>query len=133
MITVTGQNNGVTVTATVKATVTLTPASRPAATVAPVALHGPGACVATAFKVFVSGTGVRAVTFYVDGRKVGRASVRDAQRRLSITIDPSRLTAGKVHQLKAITQPLAHSGQPVRTVRRSFAVCARPRLPRFTG
>ena len=133
VITVTGVHNGTTVTATAQATVTLTPASRPAATVAPVALHAPAACISTAFKVYVTGTGVRAVTFYVDGRKVGTASVRDPQGRLGITISPARLSAGKVHQLKAITQPVPHSGQPVRTVRRSFAVCARPTLPRFTG
>jgi hypothetical protein len=132
VITVTGQNNGTTVTATAQATVTLTPASKPAA-VAPVALHGPAACVSTPFKVYVSGTGIRAVTFYVDGKKVGSTSVRDPQGRLAITINTARLVAGKVHQLKAITQPVPHSGQPVHTLRRSFAVCAKPTLPRFTG
>ncbi len=133
VITVTGTSNGTTVTATAQATVTLTPGpSRPAA-VSPVNLHAPGACVTTSFKIYVTGTNIRAVVYYLDGRRIGSVSRRDSLGRLSFTVNPGALAKGKVHHLTAITQPVPHSGQPVRTARRTFAVCAPTSLPRFTG
>ncbi len=132
VITVTGTSNGTTVTATAQATVTLTGAPRPPA-VSPVNLHAPGACVTTSFKIYVTGTNIRAVVYYLDGKRIGSVSQRDSLGRLSFTVNPGALAKGKVHHLTAITQPVAHSGQPVRTARRTFAVCAPTRLPRFTG
>jgi hypothetical protein len=133
VITVTGTSNGTTVTATAQATVTLTPGtSRPAA-VSPVNLHAPGACVTTSFKIYVTGTNIRAVVYYLDGKRIGSVSRRDSLGRLSFTVNPKPLAKGKVHHLTAITQPVPHSGQPVRTARRTFAVCAPVTLPRFTG
>ncbi|MEA2297357.1 MAG: hypothetical protein QOF77_293 [Solirubrobacteraceae bacterium] len=132
-ITVTGMNNGQTVTATAQATVTLTPPSAPGSVVSPVSLHGPAACVTTQFKIYVTGLSVARVTYYLDGKRLGSVSKRDGQGHLSITIRPAGLSKGKLHRLTAVTEPVAHSGQPVRTVRRTFAVCAKPTLPRFTG
>ncbi|MGI8800740.1 MAG: hypothetical protein ACR2KV_01000, partial [Solirubrobacteraceae bacterium] len=132
VITVTGTGNGTTVTATAQATVTLTPVSKPAA-VAPAALHSPAACVTRTFKIYVTGLSVKAVTYYLDGKRLATVSKRDALGRLSLSITPARLRAGSLHHLVAVVQPVAHSGQPLRTVRRTFAVCAKPTLPRFTG
>jgi hypothetical protein len=133
VITVTGMNNGTTVTATAQATVTLTPFSKPAALVAPVNLVTPPACVTKTFKIYVTGLNVARVTYYLDGKRLGTVSKRDAQGRLSFTIRPAPLAKGRLHHLTAVTEPVAHSGQPIRTVRRTFAICAKPTLPRFTG
>ncbi len=140
VITVTGMNNGTTVTATAQATVTLSPAPAPPpaitpapASVATVTFHAPAACVATPFKVFVSGLSIARVTYYVDGRRLPRVNQADSQGHFSVTIKTAGLAKGKLHHLTAVIEPVAHSGQPVRTVRRTFAVCATPSLPRFTG
>jgi hypothetical protein len=135
VITVTGTGNGQTVTATAQATVTLTPVPpvvAPAA-VAPVVIQAPAACVATKFKVFVSGQNMASVIYYLDGKRIATVTKRDGLGHLSVTINPAKLSKGKLHHLTAVVTPVLHSGQPVRTVRRTFAVCAKPRLPRFTG
>ncbi|MCA1690066.1 MAG: hypothetical protein LC720_06420, partial [Actinobacteria bacterium] len=138
VITVTGTGNGQTVTATAQATVTLTPvpaapaAAAPAA-VSPVVIQAPASCVATKFKVFVNGQKVASVIYYVDGKRIATVTKRDGLGHLSVTINPASLTKGKLHHLTAVVAPVLHSGQPVRTVRRTFAVCGKPTLPRFTG
>ncbi|MGI8802951.1 MAG: hypothetical protein ACR2KV_12380, partial [Solirubrobacteraceae bacterium] len=129
VITVTGTGNGTTVTATAQATVTLTGSS----VISPTTLHAPAACVTRTFKIYVTGLNIRAVVYYLDGKRLGSVSHRDALGRLAFTVRPGALKAGSVHRLTAVTQPVAHSGQPVRTARRTFAVCAKPSLPRFTG
>jgi hypothetical protein len=130
-VTVTGANNGATVTATAQATVKLTPAA-PAA-VSPVSLHSPAACVTKTFTVYVTGKSIAKVVYYLDGHRIKTVSKRDSQGHLSVTITPAPLTRGKTHHLTAVVEPVPHSGQPLRTVRRTFAVCGTPALPRFTG
>ncbi|MCA1656385.1 MAG: hypothetical protein LC713_01495, partial [Actinobacteria bacterium] len=136
VITVTGTGNGQTVTATAQATVTLTPAPAPAlpgAQPAALTLAVPPACVTKTFTISLAGAKVARVTLYLDGKRVAVSSKKDAQGRFSFTVNPAPLGKGKLHRLTAVAEPVAHSGQPVRTVRRSFAVCAKPKLPRFTG
>jgi hypothetical protein len=101
--------------------------------VAPVVIQAPAACVATKFKVFVSGQNMASVIYYLDGKRIATVTKRDGLGHLSVTINPAKLSKGKLHHLTAVVTPVLHSGQPVRTVRRTFAVCAKPRLPRFTG
>jgi hypothetical protein len=133
VITVTGTSGGVTLTATAPATVTLTPVTKPAALVSPLKLVAPAACVTKPFKTYVTGSSIARVVYYLDGRRLATVSRRDSQGHFSITIRPAALTAGKSHRLTAVVEPVLHGGQPVRTVRRTFAVCAKPALPRFTG
>jgi hypothetical protein len=133
VITVTGTGNGQTVTATAQATVTLTPVPAGPAAVAPVVIQAPASCVATKFKVFVNGQKMASVIYYVDGKRIATVTKRDGLGHLSVTINPASLSKGKLHHLTAVVVPVLHSGQPVRTVRRTFAVCGKPTLPRFTG
>jgi hypothetical protein len=133
VITVTGTQNGQTVTATAQATVTLTPVPAGPAAVAPVVIQAPASCVATKFKVFVNGQKMASVIYYVDGKRIATVTKRDGLGHLSVTINPAPLSKGKLHHLTAVVTPIPHSGQPVRTVRRTFAVCGKPTLPRFTG
>jgi hypothetical protein len=131
-VTVTGVNNGTTVTATAQATVTLTPANK-SAVVSPVTLHVPASCVTKPFKTYVTGSSIAKVVYYLDGKRIATVSKRDSAGHLSVTVRPAALTKGKTHHLTAVVEPVAHSGQPVRTVRRTFAVCGAPTVPRFTG
>ncbi len=132
-ITVTGTGGGATVTATAQATVTLTAGPPAKAVVSPVTLHGPAACVTRPFKIYVSGGSIKSVSYSLDGQRIGTVTKKDSSGHFSITVKPGALSKGKVHHLTAVVAPVAHSGQPVRTVRRSFAVCAAPTVPRFTG
>ncbi len=134
-ITVTGTGGGATVTATAQATVTLTagPPPPPKTVVSPVTLHGPAACVTRSFKIYVTGTAIKSVSYSLDGKRLGTVSKKDSSGHFSITVTPGALRKGQVHHLTAVVTPVAHSGQPVRTARRSFAVCAAPTVPRFTG
>jgi hypothetical protein len=132
-ITVTGMSNGATVTATAQATVTLTPVSKPNALVSPITLHVPAACVTKPFKVYVTGASIAGVVYYLDGKRIATVSKRDSAGHFSVTVRPAALTKGKTHHLTAVVKPVAHAGQPVRTVRRTFAVCGAPTVPRFTG
>jgi hypothetical protein len=132
-ITVTGTGGGATVTATAQATVTLTAGPPAKSVVSPVTLHGPAACVTRPFKIYVTGSSIKSVTYSLDGKRLGTVTKKDSSGHFSITVKPGALGKGKVHHLTAVVAPVAHSGQPVRTVRRSFAVCAAPTVPRFTG
>jgi hypothetical protein len=85
------------------------------------------------FTAYVTGTHIAVVVFYLDGKRLKTVTKRDSSGRFSIRISPAALTQGKVHHLTAVVEPVAHSGQPLRTERRTFAVCAKPTLPRFTG
>jgi hypothetical protein len=130
-VTVTGSNNGATVSATAQATVKLTAPG--AAAVSPVSLHAPAACVTKTFTVYVTGTSIATVVYYLDGHRIKTVSKHDSHGHFSLTVSPAPLGKGKTHHLTAVVEPVPHSGQPLRTVRRTFAVCGAPVLPRFTG
>jgi hypothetical protein len=132
VVTVTGSYNGGTpVTATAHATVTLSPA--PTQAVLPVGVHEPSGCISKPVKVYVTGSRIARVVFYLDGKRLGTVSKRDSLGRFLVTISPEHLTKGKIHHLTVVTEPVLHSGQPVHTLHRDLDVCGTPRLPLFTG
>ncbi|MEA2299441.1 MAG: hypothetical protein QOF77_2377 [Solirubrobacteraceae bacterium] len=129
VITVTGVNGSRTVTATASATVVLTPPGG----VSALTLRGFPSCVSTPFKVSLSGPHIARVTWYIEGKRIATVTRHDSAGRFVFTINPKGLSRTRFHHLLVVAQPVPHSGQPVRTVRRTFAVCAKLTLPRFTG
>jgi uncharacterized repeat protein (TIGR01451 family) len=96
-------------------------------------LRGASGCVSRPFRAVVSGRQIRSVTFFVDGRRVARRTVRGNQRSFSTRIRPGRLGLG-VHRVTARVVFRTASGTRPRTYLLSFQRCARPvASPRFTG
>jgi hypothetical protein len=129
VITVTGINAGRTVTATARATVTLTPPGG----IAPLRLSRLPACVDTAFRVYVTGLHIQRVSYYLEGKLITTVTKHDSRGRFALTINGRGLSRSRAHHVLIVAQPVAHSGQPVRMLRRSFAVCAGFVVPQFTG
>jgi hypothetical protein len=133
-VTVTGTHNGVNVSATANATVTLTPAPvvKPAAVVAPVAaLHGPSGCVeAKSVKVYVTGSDIKSVSYSLDGRHLGTATKRDPSGRYVLTINTAKLSLREHHLVAVVTYD---GGKKTKTLRSDLVRCQPPRLPLFTG
>ncbi len=97
----------------------------------------PRGCARSSFTVSIRSKGVRAVTFYVDNRRVRSLTSRNARHgKLSIHVSIAKLGIG-IHHLKArITmRPLTASAKAVLATRSvTFARCASATLgPRFTG
>jgi hypothetical protein len=127
-VTVTGMNNGTTVMATAKATVSLTPA--PAAIGLPAALHGPSGCVeAKSVKLYVTGADIKSVSYSLDGKHLGTVSKRDAEGRYAVTVKTGSLSF-KVHHLVAVVT--LKTGK-TKTVRADVERCQPAKLPMFTG
>ncbi|HEY4997008.1 MAG TPA: hypothetical protein VII03_03365, partial [Solirubrobacteraceae bacterium] len=100
-------------------------------------LDGPRGCVRASFNVSVRAAGVRSVSFYIDGHKLGTLSAKNARKgRLTYRIDPSRLAVG-AHQLmaKITMKPAAASAKARHATRRSTVLRCRSAVltPRFTG
>jgi hypothetical protein len=103
----------------------------------PALLGRPHGCARSSFLVSVRSKGVRAVTFYLDNRKLKKLTYKNARAgKLSVRVQTARLRVG-VHRLKArITMnPLTASAKAVIATRSlTFARCASATLrPRFTG
>jgi hypothetical protein len=101
------------------------------------ALSGPHGCVRAAFRASVKSAGVKSVGFYMDKRKLKSMTARSARKgRLTITIDPTRLSIG-AHRLTAqITMVPTSSGAKARHATRAMTVlrCSSAVLtPHFTG
>jgi hypothetical protein len=100
-------------------------------------LSGPHGCVRAGFRVSLKASGVRNVSFYMDGHKLGTLSARNARKgRLTFQIDPSRLSVG-AHRLTAkITMtPAARTAKATRATRAITVLRCRSAVltPRFTG
>lgn len=100
-------------------------------------LSVPRGCVRASFRVSIKAAGVRSVSFYMDGRKLGTLSSRNARKgRLTLLIDPTRLSIG-AHRLTAkITMaPAARTAKATRATRSSTVLRCRSAVltPRFTG
>jgi uncharacterized repeat protein (TIGR01451 family) len=121
-------SGGRTATSTAKATVTLTPQQTPAAVLAPTRLNGPASCVQSPFRVGVGGSGIKRVTFSLNGKRVGVSTKRDSSGRFSIRITPSSST--KVQRVTAKVEYTAKKFGTTKTVTKTFGVCT---TPRFTG
>ncbi len=128
-ITVTGVNAGTTVTAVATATVVLTPPGG----VAPIRVSGFPPCADTPFRLTITGIHIQSVTYYLEGKRIVTVTKHDSRGRFYLTIRPAGLSRGKLHHLLIVAAPVRHSGQPLRSFRRTFAVCAGFVVPRFTG
>ncbi len=100
-------------------------------------LDGPRGCVRASFHVSIRAAGVRSVSFYLDGHKLGTLRARNARKgRLTLRIDPSRLSVG-AHRLTAkITMaPVAAAAKATHATRTSTVLRCRSAVltPRFTG
>jgi uncharacterized repeat protein (TIGR01451 family) len=101
----------------------------PSCTVGPVALQGAVGCTRRAFTAIVQGTGIKSVTFFMDGKKVRTVTAPNHNGRFGLRVVPSRLRFGG-HVLTARVT-LNCNGQQ-RTVTLHFRHCKPPK-PRFTG
>ncbi len=104
----------------------------------PATLRTPSGCHRRPFKATVTGEGIEAVRFSVDGRPRGAAVRRpDARDRYRVTVDPRRLRRGR----HSVTARVSFAGAPAGALVASFRVCRAQsrggdesrRSPRFTG
>jgi len=94
-------------------------------------LLGPSGCVMQAFKARVRGRQIRAVTFFVDGKRVKR--ITGERSVYALRIRPTRYGFGR-HRVIARVQFSAESGTASRRLPLTFRRCARAAgAPRFTG
>ncbi len=106
------------------ATATPTPpgVSNPAASSpAPLAMRVPAGCVKGAFRAYVFGSGVRAVTYYLSGRRMGHVARPDARGRFAVRISRQTLRRGVRYRVVARVALRPRGG---RTLRRTVLVCA---------
>jgi hypothetical protein len=95
-------------------------------------IAGARACPGRPFNVRVSGGGIRRVTFFVDGRRVGAATRADRLGRFQARIDPRRMGSG-VHRVRAKVEFVRGAGR-ARTLAMSFRVCgSASHPPQFAG
>ncbi len=86
-------------------------------------LRGPQSCVRGPFKASLKATGVAGVTFYLDGHKLKRLTAHNAHKGvLSLTIDPSKLSAGAHRLLARIVMVKAPAAGKAVTAARSVTV-----------
>jgi hypothetical protein len=106
-------------------------------TVAVPSLSVPHGCVRSSFRASIKSAGVRSVSFYMDGHKLKTLTARNARKgRLTITIDPTKLSVGSHRLLAKITMNPASSSAKARHATRTSTVlrCSSAVLtPRFTG
>jgi len=132
VVTATGMNNGVTVSATANATVTLTPGAaviKPAAVVSSSTLHRPAGCVKASAKLYVTGHNIKSVSYSLDGRHVRTVSTADSNGRYAVTIATGSLSL-RAHQIVAV---VTYRNGTTRTLHSTVVRCQPPRLPLFTG
>jgi hypothetical protein len=88
--------------------------------------------VRASFRVSIRATGVRGVSFYMDGHRLKTMTARDARHgRLTLQIDPTRLSVG-AHRLTAqITMaPTASTARATHGTRTSTVLRCRSSVPR---
>jgi hypothetical protein len=116
---------GRTATSTARATVKLTPTPGPL--VAATRLSGPPSCIEGPFKTTVTGSGIKRVTFYLNGKKVGSTTKADSSGRFRLTIKPTKTATLRVTaKVEYKSTKFGHT----KTLTRSFGIC---QAPRFTG
>ncbi len=101
------------------------------------ALNVPQGCVRSGFLAYVKSTGVKTVTFYLDGHKLKALTAKSARRgKISVTVQGGKLKVG-AHKLRAnITMTATSSsgkhvqGSRTRTVVRCRSAAV---TPKFTG
>src|SRR4051812_38422196 len=101
------------------------------------ALAAPRGCVKKPFRARVKGTGIDRVTFFVDGKRVKRASAAGSDGTFAARIDPRKLRSGRGHRLAARVEFVTGTGQKARTLRSTIRRCVKGAARRgqvsFTG
>jgi hypothetical protein len=90
-------------------------------------------CVSGAFQQVVRGTGIRRVTFTVNGRRVAR--VAGSRSAYAVRIDPRAHATGAL-RITARVEYVAASGRRAQTLRATVLRCSGSRVaarPRFAG
>jgi hypothetical protein len=96
-------------------------------------LRGPTGCVSRASHVLtVRGSRIARVSFYVDGRYVGTRTRPNRGTAYTVTVRGGRLSRGS-HRVTARVTYVAGTNPKTKTLRLSFARCARAVTPKFTG
>jgi Prealbumin-like fold domain len=96
-------------------------------------LRGPSGCVAKPFKVFVTGKGIKRVTFYRDGKRIKRLSKPSSGSRFQITVNPKGQGFG-VHRITVKVSFNANTQAKTRTLRLTYQRCQPGGAkPKFTG
>jgi len=96
-------------------------------------ITGPTGCPSRNFSVIVTGSKIRRVVFYIDGRRVKALSRPNSGRRFVLLVKPGPLRTG-THRVVAVTSFTAASKTKQRTLRRVFQKCGRQMVaPRFTA
>ena len=140
-------SNGGTATDTDQATVTLTPpppgspppppppppAQQVAGTGGTARITGPTGCPTRNFSVIVSGSKIRRVVFYLNGKRVKALNRPNSGSRFVLQVKPGTLRTG-THRVLAVTSFTTASKTKQRTLRRVFQKCGRNIVaPRFTA
>jgi hypothetical protein len=114
------------------------PGQRGTARLAPGPRTGPrrgppraGRCASAPFTVRVTGRRIRQVTFFLDGRRIGRVNSRPGRTVFSMRVDPRDENAA-AHRITARVRFTTASGTRARTLRLIFRRCQSVQ-PRFTG
>jgi hypothetical protein len=89
-------------------------------------------CVGRAFTARVSGRAIRAVDFFLDGRRVRTVRRPDRRGAFALRIDPRRMSAG-AHRLTARARFRRTTRTRPKTMRLPFLRCQRRPAPSFTG
>jgi hypothetical protein len=101
------------------------------------ALRGPQGCARTTFTASIKSTGVKSVTFYLDGHKLKTLTSHNAHAGLlSISINTSKLKLGAHRLLAKITMAATASNSKTTTASRSLTVLrchSKVVTPKFTG
>jgi hypothetical protein len=90
-----------------------------------------GRCASAPFTVRVTGRRIRQVTFFLDGRRIGRVNSRPGRTVFSMRDDPRDENAA-AHRITARVRFTTASGTRARTLRLTFRRCQSVQ-PRFTG
>ena len=96
-------------------------------------MASPSRCVARTFRQVVRGTGIRRVTFTVNGRRVARVTGR--RSAYAVRIDPRAYSTGAL-RITARVEYVAASGKRAQTLRATVLRCSESRTaarPRFAG
>ncbi len=100
-------------------------------------LSTPRGCVRASFRVSIRASGVRSVSFYMDGHKLKTLSAKNARKgRLTLLIDPTALGIGAHRLMAKITMaPAARTAKATHATRTSTVLRCRSAVltPRFTG
>jgi len=95
-------------------------------------LRGPVGCAKATSRVVVTGSRIRSVVFYVDGRKVRTLTKADKQRRWIHTVRTTKLKYG-THRVKVRVTFTKASATKARTLTMVINRCRPTVKPKFTG